>query len=233
MDGGDQEVVEEAPIKPFDTYFDYPMSTINYFLNKGSAWALANSFYRKNKPCLLDVIYYLEKHIEYIPIQGALFDENGRITGATFEDFEIFYTKRGWDYKFRTDIKEIEKKYGEKFPIYFGLIVAGMNEDAVCRALMNAIIGYELNKTLTDLGIRALYTIAAVKMEFFRFRPKEEFMPMMPMPKPEFAREKVRKEAMTVFIPNEIVEIADKIKEIAQKYNVNPHDVLDIIRRLL
>jgi len=61
----------------------------------------------------------------------------------------------------------MERKYGKKFRTYFGLLIGAMNDDAICRALVDAIRDHELNEgDVTELGIKMLYTISAIKLEF-------------------------------------------------------------------
>ena len=228
----------EEKLKPFDQYFLYPQSTINYLLSRGFAWVYATEKYRKKEPCLVATIYYLSKDIEYIKVLGLLVDENGRVIGAIFEDFEIWYDKRigKWDYKLKISEEEIIRKYGRDFlKLYFGMLIGAINIETICRELVDAIGDYELGRgNITELGIRALYTIAAVKIEFFKFKEEvvERVYPLPYTPRKQIKRE-IKKEAVKAFVPKELVEIADKIRAIAEEHGVDPVDVLNMIKQLL
>ena len=158
-------------LKHFPKYFEhaYPKSVINSLLTMDINQMLNDSYYLKYKPCQIIIAYYIQNNIEYVYPTIVKLDKAKTLVGAAFDDFEIFYDSKigRWDYELKIGAREIERKYGKMFKTYFGLVIGAMNDDAICRALVNAIRDYESNKSdVTKSGIRMLYTISAIKLEF-------------------------------------------------------------------
>ena len=220
--------MDETTLKPLKDYIPVPRHTLNFILSRGVAWALANKSYRKNNPCLLAIAYQIFNNINYIPVLSVMVDEEGNPTAFAFENFEIFYNAETgrWDYEFRISDEEIVKLYGKDFQYYFGMIVSAMNVDLVCRALVSAILDYELKNTITKEGLRVLYTVAAARLETMK---KVREIPRVRV----WYKPKAKREEKEIVIDKKLVEVADTIKELAEKYGTSTEEILRMIRNLL
>lgn len=219
-------MAEKIVIPPFPDLFEYPTATVNYYVNQGVQWAMANKYLKRHDPCLVDIVYYVERNVSYIPVKGALYEDDLPV-GYVLEDFEIKYDKNTWVVDYYISKEEVEEKYGKRFDKWLGLILAGMNEDAVCRHLMHALIEDELRDTLTDLGVRALFTVAALKILWLR--TVKEIPPVTFVTRP---KEVAPPKPKAFFVPEEITKLAEEIEKIAQKYNVSPLDVINMLTQL-
>ena len=158
-------------LKHFPEYFRYmyPKSVIDSLFTKDVNQMLNDSHCLKYKPCQISIAYYIQNNIEYIYPISVKLNKERTIICAIFDDFEIFYNSKigKWGYKSKISSSEMGRKYGKKFGTYFGLLIGAMNDDAICRALVNAIRDHELSEDdVTKLGIKILYTISAIKLEF-------------------------------------------------------------------
>lgn len=213
-------------VKKITPFVDlYPVSSVvvNLAESRGISWILANEMYRKYRPCVIASVYYVVKNIEYVDIVTVIFDEEGKLTLADFGDFVIYYDEI--EDVYHVEVKETEK-YGKDFIKYLRTIANIINEDGVCRLLVSAIYDYEAGRAdITEYGISALYTVAAIVTESIRRARLEEELPIeevIPTVK------KPEKPKIEVEIP-EINEIVETIKKLSDKYEVPVSDILKMI----
>jgi len=210
----------DAEITHFDKLFPVRKAMVVNAESKGISWLLANAILRKYQPCLICSVYYYLKNITYIEPNVLLRDEFGRVAGAEFDGFNIMFDEGlGWyDYLVTGDLS----KYGKDFEVYLRKIVTVRNEDGICRVLLTAITGYEEGKVnLTEDGVRALYTVAALLIESVRKKvvkgkPEKPEVPIIAPPTEE--------------IP-ELGAVVSMIGFIANKYKMSVDEVIKLVRR--
>jgi len=218
---------ENIDIIRFDELYPLRKVTLINLEKRGIAWLLANEAIRKYNPCMAVSAYFYYKNIQYIKPKAIGRDESGALIGAEFDDFMIVYDDaiKWYDFIATGDIS----KYGKDFEDVAKRVIGMMNEDGVCRTLLTAITKYEAGTIdLTEEGIRALYTIAALMIETIRSRNIRI--------KLEEEEIKKKPKVTTVVAPTEdmpeLAAVANMIGFIAQKYNLSVDEVIKRVREL-
>ena len=216
---------ENIDIIRFDELYPLRKVTLINLEKRGVAWLLANEAIRKYNPCMAVSAYFYYKNIQYIKPKAIGRDESGALIGAEFDDFMIVYDDaiEWYDFIATGDTS----KYGKDFEDVAKRVIGMMNEDGVCRTLLTAITKYEAGTIdLTEEGIRALYTIAALMIETIRARNIRI--------KLEEEEIKKKPKVTTVVAPTEdmpeLAAVANMIGFIAQKYNLSIDEVIEKVR---
>jgi len=223
---------EQVEITPFDKLFSVPIMVNRLAETRGLAWILANKGYRKYQPCLIAAVYYRMKPVEYIRPEFMVMREDGSLGMADFGDFVVTYNEETEKYEYIIkDFDAVEKKYGKEFTRFLSSIVSMLNEDGICRVLVSALDMYEAEKAdITFDGIRALFTVAALKVASLRARPAK--LPVEIRPSRRIRAEKVTRRVEVEEIP-ELDSIANLVRYVANKYKISIDEVLDLLSRYL
>jgi len=219
-------MAEKVEIPPFNEFFPVSYGMLSVAETKGVAWVLANRFFSKYRPCAVCSVYYLIKPVEYIEPEYVVFREDGTLGVAEFDYFVISYDEDVKEYDvIAKDEEKVAEKYGKDFIKEARSIVGVISEDGVCRLLLVDIRSYELKrKGLTFDGVRALYTVAALKLMSIRERKAEVA---------EEIREVVEEVKGEVMEIPELDMLADAIKSLSRKYRVSVSRIVEMLRERL